>query len=184
MRTDAPGPAEPYLLMVEDNTMMAEAVSAALRRRGYHVEHFHTVAQARCRLAVKAPRYALVDLRLPDGSGLALVQELRRASAETSIVVLTGFASIATAIEAIKLGANNYLCKPADIDSVDAALQGRNLLMDMPATESPPTVPDVEHEHIQRVLADHSSNISATARALGMHRRTLQRKLSRSSGEQ
>jgi len=177
-------PGDRSLMMVEDNVMMAETVSAALRRRGYEVEHSPTIADARRRLASRAPRYALVDLRLPDGSGLALVRELRNASPEVSIVVLTGFANIPTAIEAIKLGASNYLCKPVDIETIDAALQGRNLLADFADSEdeeTAPTVPDVENEHIQRVLADNLSNISATARALGMHRRTLQRKLSKSA---
>jgi two-component system response regulator RegA len=172
--------ADRSLLIVEDNALMAETVGAALTRRGYRVEQCHTLADARARLAAKAPRYALVDLRLPDGSGLCFVQQLRRASTETSIVVLTGFANIPTAIEAIKLGANNYLCKPADVETIDAALQGRSMLWDPTDTEPLPTVPDVENEHIQRVLADNASNISATARALGMHRRTLQRKLSKS----
>lgn len=167
------------LLLVEDNLMMAETVAGALRRRGYFVELCPTVAEARARLASSAPRHAVVDLRLPDGSGLSLVPALRRARAEMSIVVLTGFANIPTAIEAIKLGANNYLCKPVDVDTIDAALQCRSLFGDAEHPEAPARVPDIESEHIHRVLADCSSNISATARALGMHRRTLQRKLSR-----
>jgi two-component system response regulator RegA len=175
------GPDDCSLLMVEDNAMMSDAVAIALRRRGYEVLQCRSLAEARSHIEQKAPHYALVDLRLPDGSGLGLVQELRRANPKVSIVVLTGFANIATAIEAIKLGARNYLCKPADIETIDAALQGRELPADAMGNEpAPATIPDVETEHIQRVLAEHSSNISATARALGMHRRTLQRKLSRS----
>lgn len=173
-------PDERSLLLVEDNLMMSEVVAGALTQRGYVVEHCSTVAEARRCIAERPPRYALVDLRLPDGSGLPLVQDLRRANPLVAIVVLTGFANIATAIEAIKLGATNYLCKPADIESVDAALQGRGAHVDMAQAEWLPTVPDVQIEHIQSVLADNHSNISATARALGMHRRTLQRKLSKS----
>jgi two-component system response regulator RegA len=172
---------ERSLLIVEDNATMAQVVAGALAARGYSVEHCCSAAEARQRIQAAPPRHMLVDLRLPDGSGLCLVQALRRVRPDARIVVLTGFANIATAIEAIKLGASNYLCKPVDTETIDAALAGRNPLEDADLEEAPqpPTVPDVEAEHILRVLADHSRNISATARALGMHRRTLQRKLSK-----
>ena len=172
------------LLIVEDNQTMARVVADAMASRGYQVEHCCNAADARRRIGAAPPDHMLVDLRLPDGSGLSLVQALRLARPDAMIVVLTGFASITTAIEAIKLGASNYLCKPVDTDTINAALSGRNPVGNVASSEDPllpATVPDVEAEHIQRVLTDNSSNISATARALGMHRRTLQRKLSRSS---
>ena len=168
------------LLLVEDHPVMAATVTAALRRRGYDAEHCATLAEARERIARKVPRYAVLDLRLPDGSGLGMVNALRQASLDISIVVLTGFANIPTAIEAIKLGANNYLCKPVDIETLDGALQGRSLNEELLLEEPPASVPDVQQEYIQRILEEHRSNISATARALGMHRRTLQRRLLRS----
>lgn len=168
------------LLLAEDNPMMADAVTIALERRGYQVVACRSVGEARRCIEMRPLRYAVVDLRMPDGSGLSLVRDLRRANPDVAIVVLTGYANIATAIEAIKLGARNYLCKPADIELVDAALQGRELQADFDYAEpAVATIPDVESEHIQRVLTEHRSNISATARALGMHRRTLQRKLLR-----
>ena len=178
--SDAGPTGDRTLLIAEDNPTMAAVLASALRQRGYDVEHAKSVAEARERIVARPPRYALFDLRMPDGSGLQLVQRLRRARADATIVVLTGFANVPTAIEAIKLGADNYLCKPVDTDTIDATLNGQDRLQERDNTDAPPTVPDVEQEHIQRVLTEHGSNISATARALGMHRRTLQRKLARS----
>jgi two-component system response regulator RegA len=153
-----------------------------LTESGFEVRHGRSLSDARLYLLHNAPpTHALVDLRLPDGSGLHVVQALRQASAATTIVVLTGFASIATAIEAIKLGACDYLCKPVSGKSIAAALLGCREC-DAAKAPSAPTVPEVEHQHIQSVLEQFGSNISAAARALGMHRRTLQRKLSRPQG--
>jgi len=168
------------LLLVEDDPVLADALARALARRGLEVVICSTVAQARRHLTLQRPPHcALLDLRLPDGSGLSLVQAVRQSAPRAAIVVMTGFASIATAIEAIKLGASDYLCKPLTVDSIVAALEGRGM-HDPQAVPAPVTVPEVAHEHIQRVLVENRSNISATARALGMHRRTLQRRLSRS----
>jgi two-component system response regulator RegA len=167
------------LLVVEDNPTMASVVCAALWQRGFDAVSCGSVAEARERIDTQPPRFALLDLRLPDGSGLQLVQRLRRARSDATIVVLTGFANVSTAIEAIKLGADNYLCKPVDTDVICAALRGVPPDRTGPESEPMTSVPDVEHEHILRVLTDHNQNISATARALGMHRRTLQRKLAR-----
>jgi two-component system, response regulator RegA len=170
---------ERTLLLVEDDAALAEGLERALARRGYAVTVCATLHDALERISHGAPDYAAVDLRLPDGSGLAVVRALHEANAHTSVVIVTGYANIATAIEAIKLGAKNYLCKPIDADAVTAALEGARPEAHplMPAT--PLSVPRLEWEHIMRVHAEHDNNISATARALGMHRRTLQRKLSR-----
>jgi two-component system response regulator RegA len=170
---------------VEDDAMLAEALSRSLVRRGYVVEICHSVEAASQRIELCPPEYAIVDLRLPDGSGLNIVRALHAADPATSIVVLIGYASIATAIEAVKLGATNYLCKPVDGETVACAL--KNLQVPCgdfdTADEDSMAVPRLEQEHIARVLAQNNSNISATARALGMHRRTLQRKLAKTNIE-
>ena len=126
-----------------------------------------------------APEYAVIDLKMHGASGLELVKYLHQLDAQTRMVVLTGYASIATAIEAIKLGATHYLAKPAHADEIIAAftrLEGDTEFM---VNEQPLSVDRLEWEHIQRVLQEHEGNISATARALKMHRRTLQRKLAK-----
>ena len=170
---------KPALLLVEDDAAMAEALSRALERRGYAVRTCGTAQQALACIAERPPRFAVVDLRLPDGSGLALVRALKSVDAGAAVVVLTGYANIATAIEATKLGASNYLCKPVDADAIVGAFGGAAGAADPLYPDAPLSVPKLEWEHILRVRAEHHNNISATARALGMHRRTLQRKLSK-----
>ena len=173
----------PSLMLVEDDAMLAEALSRSLSRRGYVVEICHSIEAARQRIEQCPPEYAIVDLRLPDGSGLNIVRALAAADPATSIVVLTGYASIATAIEAVKLGATNYLCKPVDGETVACALKNQQAPCGNADSEADDSmaVPRLEQEHIARVMAQNNSNISATARALGMHRRTLQRKLSKTN---
>jgi two-component system response regulator RegA len=122
------------------------------------------------------PEYAVVDLKMGGASGLTLVRTLHELDPATRIVVLTGYASIATAVEAIKLGATQYLSKPANADEIVAAF-GHMPSDALPLNPQPPSVGRLEWEHIQRVLQENQGNISATARALNMHRRTLQRKL-------
>ncbi|CAD5369798.1 Photosynthetic apparatus regulatory protein RegA [Rubrivivax sp. A210] len=172
----------PTLMLLEDDPMLAEALARSLRRRGYVVEICSTIEAANQRIERSPPEYAIVDLRLPDGSGLGIVRALNAADPATAIVVLTGYASIPTAIEAVKLGATNYLCKPVDGETVACALRNQQAPCGNPSNPDDDTlaVPRLEQEHIARVLAENNSNISATARALGMHRRTLQRKLSKS----
>lgn len=147
-----------------------------MQRRGFRVTVCHSADDAVASLTAGVPTHAVVDLRMPGRSGLSLVDDLHRASPDMRIVVLTGYASIATAVDAIKLGATHYLAKPADADEILAAFDDGT-----PAAESVPAQPlsvdRLAWEHIQRVLAEHGGNVSATARALGMHRRTLQRKL-------
>jgi two-component system response regulator RegA len=124
-------------------------------------------------------KYAVVDLKMPGPSGLVLVKRLKELDAATRIVMLTGYASIATAVEAVKLGATHYLAKPADADEIVAAFHKSEGDEAAPLSSTPLSVERLEWEHIQRVMAEYEGNISATARALNMHRRTLQRKLAK-----
>jgi two-component system response regulator RegA len=166
------------LLLVDDDDTFREVLGRALTRRGYAVTSAGNVDAALIKAQEQPPEYAVVDLKMPGDSGLVLIEKLIELDPNTRIVMFTGYASIATAIEAIKLGAIHYLAKPCDADEVVAALnksdEGDSSL---PISESPLTVNRLEWEHIQRVLAEHQGNISSTARALKMHRRTLQRKL-------
>ncbi len=165
------------LLLVDDDETFRGVLSAALARRGYDVA---TAADASGALALAGGRRfdcAVVDLRMPGPSGLTVVEALVRDQPGIRVVVLTGYASIATAVEAIKLEAVHYLTKPADADEVIQAFARRAGDVHAPVPDTPPSVGRVEWEHIQRVLADSAGNISEAARRLGMHRRTLQRKL-------
>ena len=167
----------PTLLVVDDDRVFTDVVSRALATRGFSVRVVHD-AQAALRAADDdPPEYALVDLKLPDQSGLKIVSKLVAADPHTRIVVLTGNASVQTAVEAIKLGATYYLAKPADADAIVAAFHRDRGDDSVSIAVEPLPVDRVEWEHIQRVLRDNAGNISATARALSMHRRTLQRKL-------
>jgi two-component system response regulator RegA len=167
------------LLLVDDDVTLCEVMSRALSARGFAVTAVHTVEAALRAIDGESPEFAVIDLKLPDESGLKLVSRLKAADANTRIVVVTGHASIPTAVEAIKLGATYYLTKPTDAHAVLAALNRREGDAAVPIDAKPMTVGRVEWEHIQQVLLDHRGNISATARALSMHRRTLQRKLRR-----
>ena len=170
---------QPSLLLADDDLTFCEVMSRALRRRGFDVAVAHD-AESAARLAEDdPPEYALVDLKMPGESGLTLVRRLHAIEPATRIVVLTGYASISTAVEAIKLGATHYLAKPVDADDVVAAFSREQGDDSVSVAANPLTVDRLEWEHIQRVLAEHDGNVSATARALNMHRRTLQRKLSK-----
>lgn len=168
------------LLLVDDDEAFRRVLARALERRDYAVSTAGDVEEALTKAQLQPPEYAVVDLKMPGDSGLVLIEKLIELDPNTRIVMLTGYASIATAIEAIKLGAVHYLAKPCDADQVVAALHksdagDASLLV----SDSPLSVDRLEWEHIQRVLAEHQGNISSTARALKMHRRTLQRKLSK-----
>lgn len=167
------------LLVVDDDPVFGGVLARALARRGFMVEIAGGVIDARRKLASRIPDYAVVDLKMPDGSGLVLVEELKRLNGQARIVVLTGFASVATAVEAIKLGAVHYLPKPADADEVVAAFGRESGDADAEVSARPLSVDRLEWEHIQKVLGENEGNVSATARALNMHRRTLQRKLTK-----
>ena len=167
----------PDLLLVDDDAMYCQVMGQALEKRGFNVQIAHNVDEAISLSEEQAPEYAVVDLNMPGPSGLVLVKHLIAIDPHTRIVILTGFSSIATAVEAIKLGAVHYLSKPADADEVIAAFNREEGSTDVEVSMQPLSVNRLEWEHIQKILNDHDGNISATARALNMHRRTLQRKL-------
>ena len=167
------------LLLVDDDAIFCQVLGEALGRRGFCVTTAHSVDEALVLLGDAPPAYAVVDLSMPGASGLALVRQLHQLDAAMRILVLTGYASIATAVEAIKLGATHYLAKPADTDEIVAALHQGEGDADAPIPDSPISVRRLEWEHIQRVLNECDGNVSAAARQLGMHRRTLQRKLAK-----
>ncbi len=167
------------LLLVDDDPVLCEVLARALSRRGFAVNVAHSVDDALRAVEADPPEYAVIDLKLPGQSGLKLISRLKAADENTRIVMLTGHASIETAIEAIKLGAIYYLPKPANANEILAAFNRENADDDIEVSASTLPVRQVEWEHINRVLRDHDGNISATARALSMHRRTLQRKLRR-----
>ena len=178
----SPTPVE--LLLVDDDPAFGRVLATALGRRGFQVTLAASVAEVRALLPDLRASHAVLDLRLPDGSGLDLLPLLRERLPQARIVVLSGYASIPTAIDAIKLGATYYLAKPVDADAVVRAFDASGLAEPAisPPPAGPPSVRRVEWEHIQRVLKDCDGNVSAAARALRMHRRTLQRKLGKHSG--
>jgi two-component system response regulator RegA len=167
----------PSLLLVDDDVTFCSVLSKALEKRGFRVRLAHSVAAALSDIQGRPPEYAVIDLKMPDESGLLLVSKLKALDEQTKIVVLTGYANFATAVEAIKLGATYYLSKPADADEIVAAFGRRSGDPSVPIAGKPLSVDRLEWEHINRVLREHGGNISATAKALSMHRRTLQRKL-------
>lgn len=168
----------PRLLIVEDDPSFARTLLRSFERRGYTV--FHAGSPEELSALLSHPRhfdFAVVDLKLGTASGLTCVKILHAADAETRIVVLTGFASIATAVEAIKLGASHYLAKPANTDEIEEAFGRGQGDPDVPLGERKSSIKTVEWEYIQSTLAECDFNISEAARRLGMHRRTLARKL-------
>ena len=166
-------------LIVDDDRVLRDRLARAFRDRGHEVETASGLAEAQEVAARFRPKRAVIDLRMPDGSGLELVRTLRAADDGIEIVVLTGYGSIATAIEAIRLGATYYLHKPADADDILTAFsRGAAPPLATSEVEHPtPSLARAEWEHSNRVLADCGGNVSAAARRLGLHRRSLQRKL-------
>ncbi len=170
---------KPVLLLVDDDEVYCSVLGDALEKRSYKVHIANDLATALKLAREHEPEFAVVDLRIGTESGLELVEQLVALDVNTRIVMLTGFASVATAVEAIKLGAVHYLAKPATANDVVAALQRTAGDSSVAPAEQPLTVKRLEWEHLQKVLAEHNGNISAAARALKMHRRTLQRKLAK-----
>jgi two-component system response regulator RegA len=170
-----------HVLVVDDDITFGQVLARALGKRGFATTLAHNSADALAAAREHAATltHAIVDLKIAEESGLQLIPQLVQALPDIDIVMLTGYASIATAVEAVKLGAIHYLCKPASVDEIlDAfALKAGNADLDLP--DAPMSVDRLEWEHIQKVLQDNDGNISATARVLGMHRRTLQRKLAK-----
>jgi two-component system response regulator RegA len=156
---------QPRLLLVDDDATFCMVLKMAMEKRGFDVFVAHDLESGIALADEVEPEYAVIDLRIGYDSGLSMVKRLVELDDNTRIVMLTGFASIATAVEAIKLGATHYLTKPADADE------------SVEIKDKPLSVKRLEWEHLQKVLVEHDNNISAASRALGMHRRTLQRKL-------
>lgn len=174
---DHPFDDRPSVLLVDDDAVFCQVLSLALTKRGFVVSVAHHGDEATCLAQRDPPEYAVVDLKMPGPSGLAMVEMLKVLDGSTRIVVLTGYASIATAVEAIKLGAIHYLTKPAHVDEIVQAFYNIEGDATIPVAAVPLSIDRLEWEHIQKVLLESQGNISATARRLGMHRRTLQRKL-------
>jgi two-component system response regulator RegA len=169
----------PSLLLVEDDDVLRPRLARALRDRGFEVREAADGAAALDLARNDPPEHAVVDLRMPGLSGLEVVQRLKEIDPSTLVVVLTGYGSIATALEAVRLGATDYLSKPADVDQIVAAFSRAGSPLPSPDESPTPSLARVEWEHINRVLADCGGNVSQAARVLGIHRRSLQRKLSK-----
>lgn len=164
-------------LIVDDDEVFADVLGRALKRRGFSIAIANNEEDAIACSRENQPKNVVLDLKLGQTSGLHLIPRILSCSPQSKIVVLTGYSSIPTTVEAIKLGASNYLCKPVTATEIIEAFEETVGNPDIGIADSPPSVDRLEWEHIQKVLADNAGNISATARALGMHRRTLQRKL-------
>jgi len=171
------------ILLVDDSFAFRERLGRAFRDRGYRVRTAVNYDEAIEMARRKAPDMAVVDLRMPGRNGLELLRDLKGLDAAIRVLILTGFGSIATAVDALRLGAINFLPKPADAEDILAAFaRGAANVLERPATVHPvPSLARAEWEHIQRVLADCDDNISEAARRLGIHRRSLQRKLRKRS---
>ena len=180
-----PSPSARPLLVIDDDATFGRVLARALSSRGFEVINAGNADEARALTRRHQPRYCVLDLKLGEENGLRLIPDLHRLVPDMRILLLTGYASIATAVEAIKRGAHDYLAKPVDADAVVRALMdgGDSPQVDdddvLEAPEAPLALRRLEWEHIHRVLTECDGNISETARRLGMHRRTLQRKLSK-----
>ncbi|MDZ7872887.1 MAG: ActR/PrrA/RegA family redox response regulator transcription factor [Rhizobium sp.] len=169
---------DPSLLIVDDDAPFLRRLARAMESRGFTVELAGSVAEGMAKAKEAAPAYAVVDLRLGDGTGLDVIEAIRERRSDTRIIVLTGYGNIATAVTAVKLGALDYLAKPADADDVYLALTQRpGEKAEIP--ENPMSADRIRWEHIQRVYESCERNVSETARRLNMHRRTLQRILAK-----
>lgn len=165
------------LLLVDDDVVLRPRLARALRDRGYTVREAEDASAARRVLTETPIGWAVVDLRLPDGSGLDVVRAVHAAFPAAPIVVLTGYGSISTALDAVRLGATHYLTKPANVDEIVAGFSRGSPVAPAGPPDDVPSLERVEWEHINRVLADCGGNISEAARRLAIHRRSLQRKL-------
>ena len=165
------------ILLVDDDPVFTTVMERGFQRRGFATRSCDSAGAAINACAAFQPSHILLDLNMPGTSGLVALPQLLQQAPNAKLVVLTGYSSIATAVEATKAGAANYLCKPATIDEILHAFSSGETAPTADIPVDPISVDRLEWEHIQRVLQDNDGNISATARALGMHRRTLQRKL-------
>lgn len=179
-----PAAVEPSsLLLVDDDRVFRTRLARAFRDRGWEVRDAEEGDAAIALAGADSPEYAVVDLRMPGKSGLEVVRELKALDASTKVFVLTGYGSIATAVEAMRLGAAGYVQKPADVDDLVSAFARSELppLGATPVDYDAPSLARAEWEHIHRVLTDCGGNVSEAARKLGLHRRSLQRKLSKAA---
>ncbi|NQW10053.1 MAG: ActR/PrrA/RegA family redox response regulator transcription factor [Alphaproteobacteria bacterium] len=174
----APPGRDNSLLIVDDDAPLRNRLTRAMEKRGFAVTALETVEDGLAAARGAPPAYAILDLRLTDGSGLDIVSALRAARPESRIIMLTGYGNIATAVAAVKAGAVDYLPKPADADAITAALLDHDEALP-PPPRNPMTADRVRWEHIQRVYEQCDRNVSETARRLRMHRRTLQRILAK-----
>jgi len=170
-------PPDRLLLIVEDDVSLSRTLRRSFERRGYEVMVAAGPEEMEALLQERTPQYAVVDLKLEGASGLTCVQALHAHDPAMLIVVLTGFASIATAVEAIKLGACHYLAKPSNTDDIEAAFGKAAGDADTPLSQRPTSIKTLEWERIHQTLAETGYNVSESARRLGLHRRTLARKL-------
>ncbi len=168
------------LLLVDDDEPFLRRLNRAMEKRGFKPEMAGSVAAGKAIATARPPAYAVVDLRLEDGNGLDVVEVLRKRRPDCRVVVLTGYGAIATAVAAVKIGATDYLSKPADANDITNALLARGDELP-PPPENPMSADRVKWEHIQRVYELCDRNVSETARRLSMHRRTLQRILAKRS---
>jgi two-component system response regulator RegA len=173
-----PAESDMSLLLVDDDKPFLQRLARAMEARGYAVETADTVAEGIRKADATPPAYAVVDMRLEDGNGLDVLEQVRRRRPDSRMVVLTGYGNIATAVTAVKLGAVDYLAKPADADEIHSALTREAGEKPLPP-ENPMSADRVRWEHIQRVYELCDRNVSETARRLNMHRRTLQRILAK-----
>ena len=171
---------DPSILLVDDDEPFLKRLGRAMEKRGFTVEMAGSVAAGKAIATVRPPKYAVVDLRLEDGNGLEVVEVIRSKRPESRIVILTGYGAITTAVAAVKIGAIDYLAKPADANDVTSALLAHDDDRP-PAPQNPMSADRVRWEHIQRVYELCDRNVSETARRLNMHRRTLQRILAKRS---
>ena len=172
-------PDAPHILVIDDDPAFNRVLVRALGQRGFTVFGAADPESALALARQHEPEYVVLDLNIAGSSGLRLIEPLLAVNPDCRILVLTGYASIATTVDAIKLGATQYLAKPADVDAILKALSATEVVIDDTPSAAPMSVDRLEWEHIQRVLSENDGNISATARALKMHRRTLQRKLAK-----
>lgn len=169
-----------YTLLVEDDPRFRQRLARALRERGRAVEEAESVEAARAAVERETPHHVVLDLRLGDTWSLDFIDEMHARHPEVAVVVLTGYGSIATALDAVRRGARHYLTKPVEVDRIVAALEGGPVGSRLPPEDAlPMSLARLEWEHINRVLTECGGSVSAAARVLGLHRRSLQRKLAK-----
>lgn len=164
------------ILVVDDDVLFAEILAKSIEKRGFQTFTANDIETAVELVKAHMPERAVIDLKIGQESGLSLLETLKEINPAIKMLILTGYSSIATAVTAIKLGAHDYVCKPVDADEVLAAFgSGAQINGQAPISSNPPSVRRLQWEHVQKILKENDGNISVTARALGMHRRTLQR---------